>query len=182
MDESRERRSLSKNLLKMKFMQRTEEAKLRQQLEDEEKREIDEAHWVLDNVEGAKDEYVWSYTFEEAAFKNRNVIEYEPSYVVCEDLVPTGRMSFKRFNPAIEKLFQELTSQKELAECEAREREDTVTAEQMAERYDSLIDTVDKKFAKKRKRRHHADVESLDFHNARPSKKQKARFRKPKED
>ncbi|XP_028392744.1 M-phase phosphoprotein 6-like isoform X2 [Dendronephthya gigantea] len=167
MDESRERRSLSKNLLKMKFMQRTEEAKLRQQLEDEEKREIDEAHWVLDNVEGAKDE---------------NVIEYEPSYVVCEDLVPTGRMSFKRFNPAIEKLFQELTSQKELAECEAREREDTVTAEQMAERYDSLIDTVDKKFAKKRKRRHHADVESLDFHNARPSKKQKARFRKPKED
>jgi hypothetical protein len=36
-------------------MQRTEEAKLRQQLEDEEKREIDEAHWVLDNVEDAKE-------------------------------------------------------------------------------------------------------------------------------
>lgn len=51
-------------------MQRTEEAKLRQQLEDEEKREIDEAHWVLDNVEGAKDEYVLSYIFEEVVFKD----------------------------------------------------------------------------------------------------------------
>jgi hypothetical protein len=30
------------------------------------------------------------------------MIEYETSYVVCEDLVPTGRMSFKKFNPAVE--------------------------------------------------------------------------------
>lgn len=36
-------------------MQRTEEAKLRQKLEEEEKREIDETHWVLDNEESAKD-------------------------------------------------------------------------------------------------------------------------------
>ena len=39
-------------------MQRTEEAKLRHQLEEEEKREIDEAHWVLDKVDGVEDEYV----------------------------------------------------------------------------------------------------------------------------
>lgn len=36
-------------------MQRTEEAKLRQQLEEEEKREIDEAHWVIDNIEDAEE-------------------------------------------------------------------------------------------------------------------------------
>ncbi|CAB4021580.1 M-phase phospho 6 [Paramuricea clavata] len=162
--ESKERKSLSKNLLKMKFMQRTEEAKLRQQLEDEEKREIDEAHWVLDNVEGARED----------------MIEYETSYVVCEDLVPTGRMSFKKFNPAVEKLFKELTAQKELAECEVREMEDTVSDEQMAERYDSLIDTVDKKFGGKRKR--HNNEVTLDFDRARPFKKHKAQFKKPKED
>ena len=42
----------------IQFMQRTEEAKLRHQLEEEEKREIDEAHWVLDKVNGVEDEYV----------------------------------------------------------------------------------------------------------------------------
>ena len=145
-------------------MQRSEEAKLRQQLEDEEKREIDEAHWVLDNIEDAKED----------------TIEYEPSYVVCENLVPTGRMSFKKFNPAIEKLFKELTAQKELAESEAREKEDTVSDEQMAERYDSLIDTVDKKFGGKRKRDQQHDPENLD--RAKPVKKHKPHFKKPKED
>jgi hypothetical protein len=35
-------------------------------------------------------------------------------------------------------LFKELTAQKELAECEAREKEDTVSDEQMAERFQNF--------------------------------------------
>ena len=55
-------------------------------------------------------------------------------------------MSFKKFNPAIEKLFKELTAEKELAECEAREKEDTVSDEQMAERlsiFESKLSSID---------------------------------------
>jgi hypothetical protein len=42
----------------------------------------------------------------------RDTIEYEPSYVVCENLVPTGRMSFKKFNPAIEVSLTEIPTPK----------------------------------------------------------------------
>lgn len=32
----------------------------------------------------------------------RSRIEFEPSYAKCEDLYPSGRMSFKNFNPTVE--------------------------------------------------------------------------------
>ena len=32
----------------------------------------------------------------------RRCIEFEPSYVKCEELYPSGRMSFKNFNPTVE--------------------------------------------------------------------------------
>ena len=32
----------------------------------------------------------------------RSRIEFEPSYVKCEELYPSGRMSFKNFNPTVE--------------------------------------------------------------------------------
>ena len=32
----------------------------------------------------------------------RSCIEFEPSYVQCEELYPNGRMSFKNFNPTVE--------------------------------------------------------------------------------
>jgi hypothetical protein len=47
-------------------------------------------------------------------------------------------------------------------------------------RYDSLIDTVDRKFGSKRKRNQHHDEGHLD--RAKPSKKHKPQFKKPKED
>ena len=42
------------------------------------------------------DIYVYMYAF------LRSRIEFEPSYVKCEDLYPSGRMSFKNFNPTVE--------------------------------------------------------------------------------
>ena len=32
----------------------------------------------------------------------RSCIEFEPSYVKCEELFTSGRMSFKNFNPTVE--------------------------------------------------------------------------------
>lgn len=39
----------------LQFMQRSEEAKIRKKLEEDEKRKIDEAHWVVDKVDGVED-------------------------------------------------------------------------------------------------------------------------------
>ena len=47
-------------------------------------------------------------------------------------------------------------------------------------RYDTLIDTVEKKFSRKRKRNGQENGPDMDF--VKTSKKQKSQFRKPKED
>uniref|UniRef100_A0A9J7XT49 M-phase phosphoprotein 6 n=1 Tax=Cyprinus carpio carpio TaxID=630221 RepID=A0A9J7XT49_CYPCA len=76
---------LSKNVLRMKFMQRGLDAELKQQLEEEEKRIVSDEHWSLDLPEN-------------------HIIE-ERSCVPCEDLV-YGRMSFSSFNPEVESVSQ----------------------------------------------------------------------------
>ncbi|XP_020614833.1 M-phase phosphoprotein 6-like [Orbicella faveolata] len=80
------KKTLSKTLMEMKFMRRKAESDYRRQLEEERQRAIEESHWVLDEKE--KDD--------------RSCIEFEPSYVKCEELYPSGRMSFKNFNPTVE--------------------------------------------------------------------------------
>ena len=35
-------------------------------------------------------------------FYSRETQDTEPSFIVCEDLLPTGRMSFKNFNPSVD--------------------------------------------------------------------------------
>lgn len=37
--------------------------------------------------------------------------EMEPSFVVCDDLLPIGRMSFKNFNPAVDVSSLEMNQQ-----------------------------------------------------------------------
>ncbi|XP_008291804.1 M-phase phosphoprotein 6 isoform X1 [Stegastes partitus] len=83
-----------------------------------------------------------------------NLIIEERSFVPCEDL-RFGRVSFKGFNPEVEKLMV-LMNPKE--EKEERDEEDErrmqtdVTDEEMALRYESLVGSMKKKFAKKRER------------------------------
>ncbi|EDO37061.1 predicted protein [Nematostella vectensis] len=136
-DERQPRRTLSKNLKQMKFMQRRSEADVRKQLEEERRKAISESHWVIDEEVGQND---------------RGSIEIEPSYIPCEQLYTNGRMSFKNFNPVVEKAFKEMLSLEADLLSEAREREATVSDEEMARRYDTLVGTIGKKFISKRKR------------------------------
>ncbi|XP_056595420.1 M-phase phosphoprotein 6 [Triplophysa dalaica] len=130
---------LSKNLLRMKFMQRGLDADVKKQLDEEEKRIISDEHWFLDLPElKAKENYI---------------IE-ERSYVPCEDLV-YGRMSFKGFNPDVERLMVLMNAPKEEDEVNKEiggiNKMDTdITDEEMARRYESLVGSMRKKFAKKR--------------------------------
>ncbi|XP_008291805.1 M-phase phosphoprotein 6 isoform X2 [Stegastes partitus] len=130
---------LSRNLLRMKFMQRGLDAETKKQLEEDEKRIISDEHWFLDLPELKAKE---------------NLIIEERSFVPCEDL-RFGRVSFKGFNPEVEKLMV-LMNPKE--EKEERDEEDErrmqtdVTDEEMALRYESLVGSMKKKFAKKRER------------------------------
>ncbi|KAM4733369.1 M-phase phosphoprotein 6 isoform 2-T2 [Anableps anableps] len=127
---------LSKNLLRMKFMQRGLDAETKKQLEEDEKRIISDEHWYLDLPELKAKE---------------NLIIEEKSLVPCEDLL-YGRLSFKGFNP--EKLMVLLNpkDKKEEEEEDVSCMQTDVTDEEMALRYESLVGTLKKKFAKKRER------------------------------
>ncbi|XP_056138203.1 M-phase phosphoprotein 6 isoform X2 [Lampris incognitus] len=116
----------SKNILRMKFMQRGLDEETKKYLEEDEKRIINDEHWYLDIPELTAQE-----TF---------VIE-ERSFVPCEDL-KYGRMSFKGFNPEVEDRAEE--------EEDLGRMETDITDEDMARRYESLVGSMKKKFAKKR--------------------------------
>ncbi|XP_029008891.1 M-phase phosphoprotein 6 [Betta splendens] len=145
---------LSKNLLRMKFMQRGLDAETKKQLEDEERRIISDEHWHLDLPE---------------LKANENLIIEEPSFVPCENL-NYGRISFKGFNPEVEKLMVLINPKEEGANEEEQQigrMQTDVTDEEMALRYESLVGSMRKKFAKKRER---AAMEDLN-HNDTNSKR-----------
>ncbi|XP_026166708.1 M-phase phosphoprotein 6 [Mastacembelus armatus] len=131
---------LSKNLLRMKFMQRGLDAETKKQLEEDEKRIISDEHWYLD--------------LPELRTKETLIIE-EKSFVPCEDL-KYGRMSFRGFNPEVEKLMAVMNPRDEEEKQEQQQQlsrmQMDVTDEEMAQRYESLVGTMKKKFAKKRER------------------------------
>nr|XP_019968580.1 PREDICTED: M-phase phosphoprotein 6 [Paralichthys olivaceus] len=130
---------LSKNLLRMKFMQRGLDAETKKQLEEDERRIISDEHWYLD--------------LPELKAKETLIIE-EKSFVPCEDL-KFGRLSFRGFNPEVEKLMMLMNPRDE---DKAEEEEETsrmqtdVTDEEMALRYESLVGSMKRKFEKKRER------------------------------
>ncbi|EHB07377.1 M-phase phosphoprotein 6 [Heterocephalus glaber] len=117
---------LSKNLLHMKFMQRVLDSETKKQLEEEEKKIINEEHWYLD--------------LPELKGKESFIIE-EQSFLLCEDLL-YGRMSFRGFDPEIEKLMLQMNSKNK---AEEQEEDGTVeldvSDEEMARRYETLCGT-----------------------------------------
>ncbi|KAM5137877.1 M-phase phosphoprotein 6 [Mantella aurantiaca] len=130
---------LSKNLLRMKFMQRSLDPETKKLLEEEEKKIISDEHWFLDLPELKEKE---------------NYIIEERSFLPCEDFL-FGRMSFKGFNPEIEKLMAQMNSRTtgEEENLDEREMDVDVSDEEMARRFETLVGTVQKKFAKKRDRK-----------------------------
>lgn len=126
---------LSKNVLRMKFMQRSLDPEAKKQLEEDEKRVISDEHWYLDLPE---------------LMIHENIILTESSFVSCEDLV-FGRMSFKGFNPEVEKLMALRGQNTDPDDEEDISKMDTdITDEEMASRYADLVNSIKKKFAKKR--------------------------------
>nr|XP_033795973.1 M-phase phosphoprotein 6 [Geotrypetes seraphini] len=135
---------LSKNLLRMKFMQRGLDAETKKQLAEEEKKIISDEHWYLD--------------LPELKEKESLIIE-ERSFVLCEDLV-YGRMSFKGFNPEVEKLMITMNNKNKTEEEEEEEKmEADISDEEMARRYETLVGSIRKKYAKKRDQSAIADDE-----------------------
>ncbi|XP_026712521.1 M-phase phosphoprotein 6 [Athene cunicularia] len=156
---------LSKNLLRMKFMQRGLDSQTKKQLEEEEKKIISEEHWYLD--------------LPDLKEKESFIIE-ERSFMPCEDLL-YGRMSFKGFNPEIEKLMIQMNSKcKEEIEVDDKMEAD-VSDEEMARRYETLVGTIGKKFLRKRDQRVLQDEDEDGNNNTRPSKKAKKKFLKPQD-
>ncbi|XP_033012721.1 M-phase phosphoprotein 6 isoform X2 [Lacerta agilis] len=157
---------LSKNLLRMKFMQRGLDSETKKQLEEEEKKIISKEHWFLD--------------LPELKEKESFIIE-ERSFVPCEDLL-YGRMSFKGFNPEVEKLMIQMNSKYKTEEIEEEDNamEADVSDEEMARRYETLVGTIGKKFLKKRNRHMVEDTEEDENSNTRPTKAKKT-FLKPQD-
>ncbi|KAM8799331.1 M-phase phosphoprotein 6 [Eudromia elegans] len=156
---------LSKNLLRMKFMQRSLDSQTKKQLEEEEKKIISEEHWYLD--------------LPDLKEKESFIIE-ERSFMPCEDLL-YGRMSFKGFNPEIEKLMVQMNSKSKKEEIEVDDKmEADVSDEEMARRYETLVGTIGKKFLKKRDQRVLQDEDEDENSNTRPSKAKKM-FLKPQD-
>ncbi|CAG5128756.1 unnamed protein product, partial [Candidula unifasciata] len=83
---SRTTTHLSKNVLQMKFMQRSVLRIEKEQNEEDRQKTIDDEHWVLDCPE---------YKSKESKFLK------DQSYITCEQLM-LGRQSFRGFNPDIE--------------------------------------------------------------------------------
>lgn len=155
---------LSKNLLRMKFMQRGLDAETKKQLEEDERRIISDEHWYLDLPELKTKE---------------NLIVEEKSIVPCEDL-RYGRVSFKGFNPEVEKLMALMNPKEDTEEEEEedlRKMQTDVTDEEMALRYESLVSSMKMKFAKKRERSAAAE-EDL---NQNPVTNPKRAFLKPQD-
>ncbi|MEE6499938.1 hypothetical protein FKM82_003645 [Ascaphus truei] len=153
---------LSKNLLRMKFMQRSIDAETRKQLEEDEKKIISDEHWYLDLPELKERE---SFIIEER------------SLLPCEDFV-YGRMSFKGFNPEVEKLMIQMNSKTETEEViEEGNMEVDVSDDEMARRYESLVGTIKNKFTKKRERK----VQNDEDENSNTRSKPKRAFLKPQD-
>uniref|UniRef100_A0A8C9MVJ3 M-phase phosphoprotein 6 n=1 Tax=Serinus canaria TaxID=9135 RepID=A0A8C9MVJ3_SERCA len=153
------------------FMQRGLDSQTKKQLEEEEKKIISEEHWYLD-VPDLKE-------------KESCIIE-ERSFLRCEDLV-YGRMSFKGFNPEIEKLMIQMNSKCKEEKIEEDDKmEADVSDEEMARRYETLVGTIGKKFLRKRDQRVLKDDDEDDEveegnSNTRPSKRAKKMFLKPQD-
>ncbi|KFW10106.1 M-phase phosphoprotein 6, partial [Eurypyga helias] len=151
----------------LQFMQKGLDSQTKKQLEEEEKRMINEEHWYLD--------------LPDLKEKQSFIVE-ERSFMPCEDLL-YGRMSFKGFNPEIEKLMIQMNSRCKEEEIEVDDKmEADVSDEEMARRYETLVGTIGKKFLRKRDQRVLQDKEDEDGDsNTRPSKKAKKKFLKPQD-
>ncbi|XP_047414555.1 M-phase phosphoprotein 6-like [Sciurus carolinensis] len=117
------------SMLRMKFMQRGLDSETKKQLEEEEEKIISEEHWYLDLSELKEKE---SVTIE------------EQSFLLWEDLL-YGRISFRGFNPKVEKLMLQMNAKSKVEEeNKVKVVKCDVSDEEMARRYKTLVETIGK--------------------------------------
>ncbi|KAI9344430.1 hypothetical protein BD770DRAFT_397515 [Pilaira anomala] len=126
----------SSRLLGMKFMQRSMEKEMQDQLEKERKRVISEAEWVLD-------------TKETNVEKPKIQIEYQPSFLPFTQETSSGRRSFNSFNKEIESKIVDDEKTQRLAREEEVENANKISDKEFGKQMQS-IRSVSKK-TKKRK-------------------------------
>jgi len=141
---------LSKNLLEMKFMKKSKE-------------KVETEKYASEGKIGFDNDLT------ESMKKSGSRYIIEPSFAPLEDLI-FGRMSFRGQNPEIEKIMKDIETAKQEKLIQEKEEAGTVSAEEMANRYSTLIGTIGKKFANKRQR------ESSPAEN---SEAKRRKFRKP---
>ncbi|KAK3816064.1 MAG: hypothetical protein J3Q66DRAFT_191964 [Benniella sp.] len=118
------KKALSGKLLTMKFMQRQLEKENREKLEQEQVRVITEAHWVLDQK---------GIDLPKPKFQ----VEYEPSFLQMEshEQSNVGRVSFQKFNDAVEKSATQKDKDQQLERELKRQQEGEIDDDKMAESY-----------------------------------------------
>ncbi|XP_004209400.2 M-phase phosphoprotein 6 isoform X2 [Hydra vulgaris] len=137
-DDTASRRSLSKNVLQMKFMQRNNERFEADDQFSQHKQQNDDTHWVMLN--------------NSSELNKMENFEFGAGYVLCEELLPIGRMSFMNYNPLVQKVHQEIVAKVNMRYSDERENFDQISDRDMAERYESLVDTIGKKFQKSKRK------------------------------
>lgn len=86
----------------------------------------------------------------------------------CENLI-VGRLSFLGMNPEIERI---LESEQKANDVKKKENEKDVSDLEMADRYNTLVGTVSRKFSTKR---NHGNLQEYDP----PQRKKEMKFLKP---
>lgn len=128
---------LSIHLRRMKFMQRGQSAELNQALQETVSKTITDEQWELDIP---------------ALKENQSKYDIIQSHVDICDL-RYGRMSYQGFNEHTEKMMKVWNNeeeQEEDKESTGGASEASISDEEMAERYTSLVGTIAKKYGKKR--------------------------------
>ncbi|XP_042901910.1 M-phase phosphoprotein 6 [Parasteatoda tepidariorum] len=118
---------LSNNVLEMKFMKKTKE-KCEKEAEEERRKNLFDSE------------------IPEHLIKGGDLCIMEPSFVPCLQLL-NGRFSYRGMNPEIEKLMEE----NNLKNLDKLKQMDGISAKEMADRYSTLVDSMQKKFTTKRK-------------------------------
>lgn len=108
-------------------------------------------------------------------------VNYQPNIAILENLV-FPRRSYGGLNPALEKIMAEIDGVPEEAVSGDLADDRDVTDREMAEHYGSLVETMGKKFTKKRKRSPEEESGGPRTPSKPPVVKKAKEFLKPNED
>jgi hypothetical protein len=119
---------LSKNIMQMRFMQRSREAEMRDKIREEKEQSFKEAQWVVNPNMGKH--------------SAAGVVVVDEQSVMGTDL-SLGRRSFKNFNHDIERVQREQEKQMRRAEKLVRKQESRAAEEERVRHEEALKDVSD---------------------------------------